>query len=93
MTFKVSESISLLKKAKNLGKHMIFLLLYTWFSKKVNDSASLHRLIKAISYFELMFYPVYFYFVSFLKQSEIVARFIGFLSGIAKREVVHDKTK
>ena len=45
MTFKVSESISLLKKAKNLGKHMIFLLLYTWFSKKVNDSASLHRLI------------------------------------------------
>ena len=49
--------------------------------------------IKAISYFELMFYPVYFYFVSFLKQSEIVARFIGFLSGIAKREVVHDTTK
>ena len=40
--------------------------------------------IKAIRYFELMFYAVYFYFVSFLKQSEIVARFIGFLSGIAK---------
>ena len=47
--------------------------------------------IKAIRYFELMFYAVYFYFVSFLKQSEIVARFIGFLSGIAKSFVSNKK--
>ena len=35
--------------------------------------------IKAVRHFELMFYAVYFYFVSFfLKQSEIVAGFLSF---------------
>ena len=30
---------------KFLCKHKIFLLVYTWLSNIVNDSASLHRLI------------------------------------------------